>query len=126
MPTAVAGSLSGASSSSTLNEWAVFSGVRRKLDTQEFEGGEVTAVFGGAEIDLRGAGMKKDEAIIDVNAVFGGVEIRTPETWEVVMSGTPIFGGYDDETAPARETGVKRPRLIIAGSAVFGGVSVKN
>jgi len=38
-----------------------------------------------------------------------------------------LFGGYDDETAPPREsTGAKRPRLIISGSAVFGGVSVKN
>jgi predicted membrane protein len=117
----------GVTSASTLHEWAVFSGVRRKVESQEFEGGEVTAVFGGAEIDLRGAAMKNAEAIVDVNAVFGGVEIRTPETWEIVMSGTPIFGGYEDETAPARGSdGEKRPRLIIAGSAVFGGVSVKN
>jgi len=123
----VGGSSSGVSSSATISEWAVFSGVRRKVESQEFEGGEVTAVFGGAEIDLRGAGMKNDEAIVDLNAVFGGVEIRVPESWEVVMSGTPIFGGYDDETAPPREsTGGKRPRLIISGSAVFGGVSVKN
>jgi predicted membrane protein len=123
----IAGSSSGATSSSLLSEWAVFSGVRRRVDSQEFAGGEVTAVFGGAEIDLRGAGMTKEEVIIDVNAVFGGVEIYAPDTWEVVMRGAPIFGGYDDGTTlPRRVEGKKTPRLIIAGSAVFGGVSVKN
>jgi hypothetical protein len=102
----IAGSSSGATSSSLLSEWAV---------------------FGGAEIDLRGAGMTKEEVIIDVNAVFGGVEIYAPDTWEVVMRGAPIFGGYDDGTTlPRRVEGKKTPRLIIAGSAVFGGVSVKN
>ncbi len=112
---------------STLNEWAIFSGVRRRVDSQEFEGGEVTAVFGGAEIDLRGAGMKKEEVIVDINAVFGGVDMRVPETWEIVMRGAPIFGGFEDQTTvPRALEGKKTPRLIIVGSAVFGGVSVKN
>jgi predicted membrane protein len=108
----------GVTSASTLNEWAVFSGVPAQSRIAGIRGRRGDRGIRGVEIDLRNAGMKNEEAIVDVNAVFGGVEIRAPETWEIVMSGTPIFGGYEDETAPARGTdGEKRPRLIIAGSA---------
>ena len=42
----------------------------RRLETQDFEGGKVTAVFGGAEIDLRSAGTKREEISIKAEAVF--------------------------------------------------------
>jgi Cell wall-active antibiotics response 4TMS YvqF/Domain of unknown function (DUF5668) len=108
-----------------LSEFTVFGGVRRRIDSQEFEGGEVSAIFGGVEIDLRGAATKKDEVVIELNAIFGGVEMRVPDTWEVTVRGAGIFGGYEDKTMPRRDPASgKRPLLVITGSAVFGGVTV--
>jgi predicted membrane protein len=108
-----------------LNEFTVFGGVRRRVDSQEFEGGEVSAIFGGVEIDLRGASTKKDEVVIELNAIFGGVEMRVPDTWDVTVRGAGIFGGYEDKTMPRRDPASgKRPLLVITGSAVFGGVTV--
>ncbi len=109
-----------------LNEVTVFGGVRRRIVSQEFEGGEVSAIFGGVEIDLRAAGTKKDEVVIEMNAIFGGVELMVPDTWDVAVRGAGIFGGYEDKTGPRREppTGGKRPLLVITGDAVFGGVTV--
>jgi hypothetical protein len=49
-----------------------------------------------------------------------------PETWEVVIRGTGVFGGYEDKTFPPRSADVKPPRLIVSGGAVFGGVTVRN
>lgn len=108
-----------------LNEVNVFGGVQRRIDSQEFEGGQVVSVFGGADIDLRAAATKKDEIHIELNSVFGGVDLRVPDTWDVTVQGSGIFGGYEDKTMPRRtpESG-KRPHLIITGSAVFGGVTV--
>jgi len=108
-----------------LNENAVFGGIQRRVDSQEFEGGEITAIFGGVHLDLRAAGTKKDEIIIEMNAIFGGVELLVPDTWDVTVRGEAIFGGYEDKTMPRRDpqTG-KRPHLVITGSAVFGGVTV--
>ena len=108
-----------------LNEVNVFGGVQRRIDSQEFEGGQVVSVFGGADIDLRAAGTKKDEIFIELNSVFGGVDLRVPDSWDVTVQGAGIFGGYEDKTMPRRtpESG-KRPHLIITGSAVFGGVTV--
>jgi predicted membrane protein len=108
-----------------LNEYTVFGGVRRRIDSQEFEGGDVSAIFGGVEIDLRGAATKKDEVILELNAIFGGVELRVPDTWDVTVRGAGIFGGYEDKTMPRRDPASgKRPLLVITGSAIFGGVTV--
>jgi hypothetical protein len=61
-----------------------------------------------------------------VDAVIGGVEIKIPENWSVVLRGTAVFGGYQDETSQPREDTPGFKRLFLTGSAVFGGVEVKN
>lgn len=110
-----------------LSEWAIFSGVRRRLDTQDFQGGDAFAMFGGVEIDLRKAAMKRDEVVVEVNAIFGGVEMRVPENWTVLVRGAGIFGGYEDKTMDSRVApDGKQPHLIVNGFAVFGGVTIQN
>ena len=124
-PPVASGDFEQRSGANVLNEFTVFGGVRRRVDSQEFEGGEVSAIFGGVEVDLRGAATKKDEVVIELNAIFGGVELRVPDTWDVTVRGAGIFGGYEDKTMPRRDpSSGKRPLLVITGSAVFGGVTV--
>jgi hypothetical protein len=115
-----------ASGSDALNLTAVFSGGKRKFDGQEFRGGVVSAVFGGFELDLRKAAMAGDSVVLRADLVFGGCEIKIPESWDVEMHGAAVFGGFSDETRhpPAGAPGTKR--LILKGGAVFGGVVVKN
>jgi hypothetical protein len=110
-----------------LNAWAAFGGGEIKSDTKEFQGGEVMAVFGGYDIDLRQAAIKPEqEAVLFANAIFGGIEIKVPESWYVSMEGSPILGGYSDKTRkPATGNGPVE-RLVVKGFAVFGGVEVKN
>ena len=106
---------------------AIFSGGKRRIDSGEFRHADVLAVFGGFQVDLRGASIPAEEAVIDVNALFGGVEIRVPETWTVLPKCIGVFGGIDDKTIPPKlEPGAKVQRLVITGAAVFGGVSIRN
>lgn len=115
------------SSTNTLSMFAIFGGGRRAIDSQDFRGGEISAIFGGYQVDLLRAAIAQDHAMIDVTAIFGGVEIKVPETWTVEARGIGIFGGFADETRPPRTDQVSRPqRLIVTGVAAFGGVSVKN
>src|ERR1700676_587498 len=65
--------------SSSCNAYAVFGGSKRRINTPDFRGGDAVAVFGGVEFDLRGAGMTVDQAVIDVNVVCGGLEVRVPD-----------------------------------------------
>jgi predicted membrane protein len=121
--------VAGAPSTGTqdLGVWAVFSGVKRKVDSQDFKGGEVVAVFGGVNIDLRNAAIAGDRAVIDLNLLFGGVDIRVPENWNVVMKGIAIFGAFEDKTThPKADPNVKIPELVITGAAMFAGVNAKN
>ncbi len=116
----------GPANPNVLDEVAVFGGIQRRVDSQDFEGGELSSVFGGIELDMRGANTKRDEIVIEANAVFGGIELLLPDRWNVTVRGAGIFGGYEDKTHPPANPAEKRTHLTITGSAVFGGVSVRN
>jgi predicted membrane protein len=105
----------------------IFSGTRQKIETQDFLGGKVTTVFGGAEIDLRSAGTKREEISIKAEAIFGGIELWVPAHWHTIVRGTGVFGGFTDKTFPAAPgASANAPRLVVTGAAIFGGVIVKN
>jgi Cell wall-active antibiotics response 4TMS YvqF/Domain of unknown function (DUF5668) len=102
---------------------SVFSHVKRRITDQNLERMKVVAVFGGFQLDLRHAGMTRDEAVVEADAVFGGVEIVVPEDWLVVPRGAGVFGGFSDETRPPDQP---TKRLIVTGAGVFGGVIITN
>jgi len=101
---------------------AVLSGVERRVTSQAFHGGEVTAIMGGCELDMRGASIE-GEAVLNVFAVLGGITIKVPPDWTVVLHGTPILGGFDEKTAaPPNDA----KRLVISGYVILGGLEVRN
>jgi predicted membrane protein len=123
----VGGSATTLTDSGKLSLWAMFGGGERRIDAQDFRGGEVSAVFGGFEIDLRQAALAEVQATIDVNLMFGGVEIQIPDHWTVEVRGASLFGGFADETRPPRpDAPTPAPKLIVTGYAMFGGVTVTN
>lgn len=125
MPKAV----SGGGGPNVINEYAMFGGVERRINSTSFTGGTVTAMFGGVELDFRSAEIEGEEAVVYVEAIFGGIEVVVPERWTVVYEGQSIFGGYGDETRPPVPEvpgAAPKKRLILRGRAVFGGISVKN
>ncbi len=106
---------------------AIFSDNKSGSDTKDFQGGQATSIFGAARFDLRNASMTVDEAVIDVNVVFGEVEVRVPETWIVINRAAVVFGGVDDKTIhPKPDPNVKIPRLVITGAVIFGGLNLRN
>jgi len=117
----------GASTNPDLNVWCIFSGFKRRIQAQDFKGGDIVTVFGGVQLDLRHAAINGDRAVIDVNALFGGVDIRVPENWLVTMKGVGIFGAFEDKTIrPTPTPNVKNPELVITGTGVFAGIKTDN
>jgi len=114
------------SSANTMHERVVFSGIKRKISSQDFQGGYLKTVFGGVELDLRPAGMTADSATLEIEAVFGGAELKIPQNWSAVMQGSGVFGAFTDETTHPDPNAPGVKKLFITGSAVFGGVAVKN
>jgi len=110
-----------------LSLFAIFGGGDRRIEAKDLRGGEISAIFGGFEVDLRQAGLAAGEATIDCNVVFGGVEIQIPDHWTVEVRGAALFGGFSDETRPPRpDAPTPAPKLIVTGYAMFGGVTVSN
>jgi len=114
----------GADARNTVNAFAVLGGVQQSYSTQDFQGGEASAIMGGIELDLRQAAMQAEQAVITMFAMWGGIKIRVPNTWSVLVQGVPFLGGFDDKTAKPTDPSARR--LIIRGTAVMGGVELTN
>ncbi len=91
----------------------MFGGIHRKVNSHAFEGGQVSATFGGVELDLRDATMKGPQAFLQADALFGGIELKVPDTWLVEVRGSGILGGYDDRTSKPANV-MAAPKLIVA------------
>ena len=114
----------GTDENSVINGVAILGGYRRTNNSQDFRGGELTAIMGGAELDLRDASIKEGEAVLDLFAFWGGAKIRVPEDWSISLQGIPILGGFEDKTRPPKSDTGKR--LVIKGYAIMGGAEITN
>jgi predicted membrane protein len=108
-----------------LSAFAMLGGTEQRSNAADFRGGDVTAILGGAKIDLRNASIKSGDAVIDTFAMWGGIEIIVPRGWSVSVQGTPILGAYEDKSEQHPET-AGGPRLVVRGVVVMGGVEIKN
>jgi hypothetical protein len=110
-------------SGESISAVAVLAGIERRVTSSAFRGGELTAVLGGGQIDMREAIPAGGQAVIDVFAMMGGLEIRVPDSWSIEVRATPVLGAIRDTRPPASSTG---PRLIVRGMVFLGGIEFKS
>jgi predicted membrane protein len=108
--------------SNSLSATAIMGGSRRYITSKDFQGGNLFAMMGGIEIDLHDADIQT-EATLDVFAMMGGIVLRVPEDWQIVVNTLPIMGGVDDKTHPPTDAA---KRLHITGFLMMGGIEIKN
>ncbi|MBR2725967.1 hypothetical protein IKE87_01735 [Candidatus Saccharibacteria bacterium] len=102
---------------------AVFSGADRVYRDEVFNGANLSAVFGGVNLDLRGAKFKKD-TVIKVFAAFGGIDIKVPEDARVELKSGFIFGGISDDRKSIAEKG--KYTIYVDAAGAFGGVTISD
>lgn len=110
---------------SFVRAFALMGGITRRNGSDGFRGGDLSAMMGGVELDLREARMEGETATIEVFAMWGGIEIIVPADWRVTCEVTPIMGGIEDATHPAPGETLAGT-LIVRGTVVMGGIEVKN
>ena len=103
--------------------FAAFGGVEKRNTSKDFTGADLTAIFGGTELDLRDAALDDRPAQINAVAMFGGVDVIVPREWNVQLDVLPILGGASDDR-PRRGDGHDEIDLVVTGFAAFGGVTV--
>ncbi len=115
----------GEKSNDRLDETHVFGGSEFTLHSKNFQGGEITAVFGGTKINLLECELAEGDNEIDLTAVFGGFSLIVPSHWNVKVDITNMFGGVADKRVSSGAIDESRT-LIIKGTAVFGGGEIKS
>ena len=111
--------------SKKLNGFAAFSGAKYKATGEKVFGGELTAVFGGVDYDLQNA-VFEGKTVIDVCALFGGVDLRLPENVIVKVKPFSVFGGVSDKRNSQAVTETEDvPVVYVNAFTMFGGVTIK-
>ncbi|MGA9882870.1 MAG: DUF5668 domain-containing protein [Candidatus Acidiferrales bacterium] len=110
----------------TFERSVVFMSFNRRIMSRHFRFGKVSAVFGGFHLDFRAAEIEGNQAVLQIEAVFGGGEILIPPTWRVSVTAHEIAGAFADETYSRPDATTPAKVLIIHGTTVFGGVVIKN
>ena len=110
-----------------LDDVSVFGGGHKVIHSDSFKGGNITAIFGGSEIDLTQCKLAPGENIIDVVIIFGGSTIVVPNNWDVILNVTPLFGGFSNKKSRYVSSGTEPSgTLIIKGVVLFGGGEIKS
>lgn len=110
-----------------IDDMAVFGGGEKKITSQNFKGGKITAVFGGSKINLHHADIAEGTPVLDVFAMFGGTEVIVPPDWTIKTEVTAIFGGFSDKRQTAINVVPSTDKVLtIKGIVLFGGGEVKS
>lgn len=84
--------------------WATFGEQDLDFNGKEFRGCRLDSVFGGIDLDLRGAKLKKD-TVVKASSIFGGIVVYVPEDVKVEVVSTSIFGGVSDNRKKSKRGG---------------------
>ena len=103
------------------SQMAVFSGTDRVYKDEVFSGANLTAIFGGINLDLKDAKFTSD-TIIKAFTLFGGIDIRVPDDIIVKLKSGFVFGGFSDDRKNPSEKG--KHTIYIDAAGAFGGVTI--
>ncbi len=110
----------------TIDDVAIFGGGNKVIYSDNFRGGNITAIFGGSEIDLSNCKLAEGTNVLDIVAIFGGSTIIVPKDWNIQLNVTPMFGGFSNKSVKLPNVEIDKTRiLIVKGIAIFGGGEVK-
>ncbi|WP_129714741.1 LiaF domain-containing protein [Pedobacter sp. SYP-B3415] len=101
----------------------IFTSRRQQVYNKHFQGGNVTAAFGGGELDLSHAGFEKT-AVLDMLTFFGGVKLIVPAHWEIQSEITSVFGGVSDNRGSSPKSDPEARILVLRGVAFCGGIEI--
>ncbi|MBU2494591.1 MAG: cell wall-active antibiotics response protein [Bacteroidetes bacterium] len=115
------------SNADTIDEVSIFYGSKRIITSDNFQGGKVTSIFGGTDLDLTNAKLAQGHQVIDILSIFGGMQLYTRQDLKIDVKVTSIFGGFADKRIKMQNVVPDQSRtLVLKGLVIFGGGSIKN
>lgn len=99
--------------------FGIFSGTEEKI-TKLNKNLTCISIFGGIDLDLRNAKIEKDIKI-ECISIFGGIDLKLPNNVNIMSSGIPIFGGFENKNNSDKNI---KHTVSIEYVCIFGGVDV--
>jgi predicted membrane protein len=106
-----------------LNQTAVFGGIKKQFISKDFKGGQVTCIFGGAEIDLSHADIN-GVVELELTHVFGGSKLTVPSNWHIRSEITTVMGGVEDNRYLQSASIDTSKTLVLKGTCIMGGITL--
>ncbi len=101
----------------------IFDELKLKSRATSFRGGSWITMFGGGELDLRGATLDPSGATLRVRALSGGGDIKIPDSWNVELDSKAVMGGVGTQR-PGATDDPYAPTLRIEVRALMGGFGI--
>jgi len=109
-----------------IDDVAILGGGTKLISSDNFKGGNITAIFGGSEINLMNCNLAPGDNVIDVLTIFGGTTIIVPKEWNIVVNVTSILGGFSNKSVRNPAVAIDHSRTLhVKGLAMFGGGEIK-
>lgn len=109
-----------------IDDVAILGGSVTQVETPNFKGGKITAIFGGSEIHLTRSQLSPEGASLEMVTIFGGSKLIVPRDWNVRVEMVNILGGFADKRMYVNNDNPQRNVLVIKGVAIFGGGELSN
>ncbi len=109
-----------------IDSFVFMAGVKKNIVTKNFKGGQVTSVFGGAELDMTQADFE-GRANLELTQVFGGTKLIVPANWEIKSELLTVLGSVEDKRPVPSTLSTETPKiLVLTGTTVFGGIEIRS
>jgi predicted membrane protein len=111
----------------TVHRAAIMGQTRSVSHATAFQGGDLTAIMGQADLDLTQAVVAPgDTPVLNVFVVMGQASVRVPDDWIVDTRAVPALGNVHDIRPDQSGDAAGRPHLVIRGAVTMGQLVVKD
>jgi predicted membrane protein len=91
------------------------------VNTDDFKKANIRCSFGSMKVYFDNAKIDGDEAVVNLDISFGGVELYIPREWKIVNKADVSLGGIEEKT---RTLGDGKKTLYIYGKVSLSGVEI--
>ncbi|MCC5929554.1 MAG: hypothetical protein JJU28_09940 [Cyclobacteriaceae bacterium] len=109
-----------------MDEAHILSGAEKFIHSDRFQGGKITCILGGAEIDLTSSELAEGVHTLDIFTLFGGISLIVPPDWTIKTEVSALLGGFSDERPGGPEVIDESKVLVIKGFVMLGGGEIKS
>ncbi len=109
-----------------IDDVSILGGGIKQVQSKNFKGGNITAIFGGSEFNMKQTELSPSGCVIDVFTMFGGSKLIIPENWEVKSDVVSLFGGFTDKRPVRAATPDNQNIIVVKGMVIFGGLEIKS